>query len=134
MTEDSDIPVRDRSTEPRTSSRTDYPRYESADPFADAFRSSSTRAGSQGRKRTSSNADGWNPSKEDFVEVEVDPFDPFSASNRRASTRSSWSEVEEEAKNEDWYPIAMIMGFAGLLWLFGVMSNALPAATPSLGM
>lgn len=64
----------------------------------------------------------------------MDPFDPFSASNRHSTTRSPWSDLQEEAKNEDWYPILIIMSAGGLLWLFGLLSNALPAATPSLGM
>lgn len=131
------MPVRDRTTTPRTPTQSaGDQRYYSADPFADAFRSSNPRATASSSSSASSSSPhtaGWEASKDDYVEVDVDPFDPFSASNRNASTRSSWPDDEEEA-NDDWYPILLVMGFAGVLWVVGLITNALPAATPSVGM
>lgn len=134
-----DIPVRERTTSRRTSTRNKSPKYYSTDPFADAYRSSGPKYTSSSTQTSQSTSEmpatGWQPDKEDFVEVDVDPFDPFSASSRRKqTTRSSWTELEDSNNREDWYPIFLIMGFAGVVWLFGLLSNALPAATPSLGM
>lgn len=127
-----DIPVRERTTQRRVPNRSDEPKYYSTDPFADAFRSPGTRRAK--KKEGKGKETGWEPLDEDYVEVDVDPFDPFSASNRSHTTRTSWSELDDDYGREDWYPIFLIMGFAGLVWIFGLLSNALPAATPSLGM
>lgn len=65
--------------------------------------------------------------------MDADPLDPFSASRRKPKTSWDYQSDDEEVE-EDWIPIAALMGCAGLIWLFGFLSNALPAATPSLGM
>lgn len=134
------MPIRPRTTQPRVlkSLSTDAesgPRYYTADPFADAYRSSGARSP---RTATSSRQTvGWDATKEDYVNVDVDPFDPFSASEPRPSTRSPWADLDSDGdstSNDDWYPLIFIMGFAGVLWLAGILTNALPAATTSVGM
>lgn len=111
------------------------PRYYTADPFADAYRSSGPQ--SPENATAARQTVGWNASKEDYVDVDVDPFDPFSASGPRpARTRTSWADLDDndESSNDDWYPLIFVMGLAGVLWLAGVVGNALPAATTSAGM
>lgn len=126
-----DIPVRERTTPRRTSVR-DRPADSYDDNFVDNFRSSS---GSAPRRRRKDGRRGWDDPDDDYVEVDVDPLDPFSASNKRQSTRSAWdSQGEDDEYDEDWIPIIALMGCAGLIWLVSMLGNALPAATPSLGM
>lgn len=102
------------------------------DTFVDNFRSST---GSTSRRHRKEKRGTWDAPGDDYVEVEVDPLDPFSASKKRQSTRSAWdSQAEDDEYDEDWVPIVALMGCAGLIWLVGMLGNALPAATPSLGM
>lgn len=125
--------MRERTTPRRTAPQaTDSSRSYPSDPFAESTRPGNNR-GSSARSATDA---GWEASEDDYVEVDVDPLDPFSATKRRRSTRSAWGadDFDEDEARDDWFPILMICGFAGLVWLFGVLSNALPAATPSLGM
>lgn len=139
--EDGTVPVRQRTTPRRTVKpfggvgAQSRPRYYTADPFADVYRSSSPR--SPENATTARQTVGWDARKEDYVDVDVDPFDPFSASGPRPSrTRSPWAELDndDESPNEDWYPLLFVMGLAGVLWLAGIVGNALPAATTSAGM
>lgn len=131
--DDPAIPVRERTTPRRESQRRGQPDYiRSEDTFADSFRSSS---GSTPRRRKKDSGDRWDRSDEDYVEVDADPFDPFSAAKARRPAGRGWDfRADDEAPDEDWIPIVALMGCAGLIWLFGILSNALPAATPSLGM
>lgn len=129
--DDSDIPVRERTT-PRRTSRRERSRDMYDDTFADNFRSST---GSAPRRHRQDKSGTWDAADDDYVELEVDPLDPFSASRKRRSTRSSWDlQAEDDEFEEDWVPIIALMGCAGLIWAIGMLSNALPAATPSLGM
>lgn len=129
--DDDDIPVEERTT-PRRTSTSERPSGIYDDNFVDSFRSSS---GSTSRRRKKTSSEGWDRPDEEYVEVDVDPLDPFSASNKRQSTRSAWdSQAEDEEYDEDWIPIVALMGCAGLIWLVSMLGNALPAATPSLGM
>lgn len=68
---------------------------------------------------------------DEFVDVDVDPFDPFSASrygrgrNRRGTPGSPpWRDGGFGMKDkQDWVPIFMVMGLGTLLWLFGLFSH-----------
>lgn len=129
--EEDGIPIRERSTSRRVASRRESAQYYSPDPFADTFRSST----GAGTNRTRKDPNSWTATEDDYVEVDVDPLDPFSASKRRKTTRTSWESTDEEDETqEEWFPILALMGVAGLIWFIGLLSNALPAATPSLGM
>lgn len=93
---------------------------------------------------------------DEYIDVDVDPFDAFSASryNRRYQKRRNkkrnsfeFDDLDEDDEGEggwdwggggrgiwggmkdkaDWIPIAMVMGFGTLVWLYGLLSNvALP--------
>lgn len=129
--DDSDVPVRERTT-PRRTSRRERSGDMYEDTFVDNFRSST---GSAPRRHRKDKSGTWDAGEDDYVELEVDPLDPFSASRKRRSTRSSWDlQAENDEFEEDWVPIIALMGCAGLIWAIGMLSNALPAATPSLGM
>lgn len=84
---------------------------------------------------------------DDYVRVDVDPLDPFSparAASERNRSRQNASFIPGLVANgrrddvddggDDWLPLIAIFGLAGSLWLFGVLSNALPAAGPTVGM
>lgn len=74
----------------------------------------------------------WDADENDYVEINVDPLDPFTATSHTRSTRSLWD--EEEVGQEDWVPIFGLMGIAAIIWLCSVIGNTLPASAPSLGM
>lgn len=133
--EASRVPIRERVTPRRVAHRRESSQYDSGDPFTDTFRSSG------GRRRKRDSIGDWSAAEEDYVEVDVDPLDPFSAANRNGSSRSSWDssswdspDSEQDNDNDEWFPLVAIMGIAGLVWVLGLLGNALPAATPSLGM
>lgn len=138
--EEEPVPVRQRTTPRRTVKPPDgvgaqtRPRYYTADPFADAYRSSSPK--SPENATAARQTVGWDANKEDYVDVDVDPFDPFSASGPRPSrTRSSWADLDnDDDSNGDWYPLLFVMGLAGVMWLASIVGNAIPAATTSVGM
>jgi hypothetical protein len=74
-------------------------------------------------------------SEEDYVFVDVDPLDPFSPGRARDAPKWTSSPfVDNNLGEDDWIPIAALLGVASVVWLFGVLSNAIPAAAPSLGM
>lgn len=128
-----DIPIRERNTPRKVPTRQRTNIGAATGAFDSSFASSSRATAARVRRDA---WDSWQADDDDFVEVDVDPLDPFSVSKKRSTTRSSWdsSEIDDDDIEEDWVPIMALAGFAGLLWLFGVLSNALPAATPSLGM
>lgn len=88
------------------------------------------------RARRRANSSGWDASGDDYVDVDVDPLDPFTATKHRRSTRSQWDSVdmEEDEVDEDWIPILALVGVGGFIWMCGMLGNVIPAATPSLGM
>lgn len=87
------------------------------------------------------------PPEDDYVRVDVDPLDPFSPA-RAASERSrsrknspfppglirSGAGDDVDDGGDDWIPLIALFGLAGSIWLFGILSNALPAAGPTVGM
>lgn len=74
---------------------------------------------------------GWEASKDEFLEVEVDPFEPESVSSRIRATRLGWSDLDDDG-TDDWYPIILIMVFGGLLLVLGLLTNAIPSVTTSV--
>lgn len=126
------IPVRERTTPRRQSTRRSSADGTNVDPFVDNFRSAT---GTTPKRKRKSKVPSWDAVDDDYVELDVDPLDPFSASKKHRATRPAWDfQADDEDVEEDWMPIIALMGCAGLIWLFGMLSNALPAATPSLGM
>jgi hypothetical protein len=73
--------------------------------------------------------------------VDVDPLDPFSAARDRGAPR--WgggggadgdADKWEDGTDEDWLPLAALMGVAGFMWLASVLGNMIPATTPVVGL
>jgi hypothetical protein len=72
---------------------------------------------------------------DEYVYVDVDPLDPFSPGRSRDAPKWSPSLVsDEDSDAEEWMPFAAVVGIASVMWLLGVLGNAVPSATPSLGM
>lgn len=77
----------------------------------------------------------WNGKDDDVVDLNVDPLDPFTASSHPRTTRDGvWDPSGGDDDSEDWVPILGLVGIASVLWLLSVLGNALPTASPSLGM
>lgn len=75
------------------------------------------------------------PSENDYVRVDIDPLDPFSPGRRPNSPQwSSSSFGGDSGTSDDWLPLLAVVGIATFMWICGVLGNALPAATPTLGM
>jgi hypothetical protein len=99
-----------------------------------AKRVAATRQGRFFGATSGSNSSQRQP-EEDYVYVDVDPLDPFSPGRSRDAPKWTSSPFADDNLGEDdWIPIAGLLGVASLVWLFGVLSNAVPAAAPSLGM
>jgi hypothetical protein len=124
-----EVPLRARKTNKRVG-RGGRPQSQS-DPYDAPSARSTTSAFRNPRTRPSSAAD------DDYVVVDVDPLDPFSAS--RGPNAPRWGAGDDDGgfddpTDEDWLPIAALMGVAGLLWLASVLGSALPAASPVVGL
>lgn len=77
----------------------------------------------------------WDARRDDYVDMNVDPLDPFTATSHRQTTRDGvWDPTGGDDDGEDWVPIFGLVGVMSVLWLLSVLGNALPTASPSLGM
>ncbi len=115
---------------------------ERSTPKRRAARSGAANAGSAagvgvgvGVGAASSASESWGAREEDVVELNVDPLDPFTATKHAATTREGlWQAAAGDGDGEDWLPIFGVVGVASIIWLLSVLGNALPTASPSLGM
>lgn len=75
---------------------------------------------------------------DECVRVDVDPLDPFSPARGRpfedGDRAGPLALDDEDGAADDWAPFVALFGLAGVMWLFGVLSNALPAASPTVGL
>lgn len=119
------IPVRERRTAPRrrSASRAD------AEPVG---------ASSVYNNSNSYNDASYNGGKEgdyDYVEMNVDPLDPFTATSHRRTTRDGiWDPKGGADDGEDWIPIFGVVGVASIVWLLSVLGGVVSTGAPSLGM
>jgi len=117
------IPVRERRTPRRRATRTD----------ADDGWQQPVGAGVKNNNTYQYGGAGGR--EDDYVEMNVDPLDPFTASSHRRTTRDGiWDPTGGAEDGEDWIPIFGVVGVASIVWLFSVLGGVVSTGAPSLGM